>query len=451
MIIRAPLPLFRLSCWLLALMAFVQVLACCLALALRLETVRSSAPATSRDELRVTDASDGSASAHPSKSAVTAEPMVAGIGADDSKKTENSGSVAANTPDNAVARDHAPNALRSGSFDVAQDHPPRGEQSQDINLDRALAEIEKAEQARKLSRLPEPSPLAVPSIADPVTERLVKEARTARMADDMIHAIPKLQEALQHSPDDANVLYELGQVHESMGVNDRATEFYQRVFELGTEKAGALYVQAAQKLRDGFEQPEDKKLRLGRVRVFRDPRIDEGQRVILTIPVQSLPGESINDKDLEVQVHLFDEVGETKELQPAATDLAKIEFKWVSGARDWATGEELLQVSYTILPQTPQQKHLFGERRYHGQVVELSYKGELIDALAWPRVLAHRMNKPEQSPDFSQQDLPPGENPVNPLLPNLGAVEATQSQGVPPIGEVEPLPVPPDAMALPKP
>lgn len=436
---RASAPLFRLSCWLLGLMAFVQVLACCVGLVMRVEKRRLS---VDRDH-ELTSVSRPSEAATVSSAAAKPAISPTNQGLNDSAPPRPSGASDSDPKQAVVSPSELGTQPDSMPADTAKAH---GDTTQEVNLDRALAEIEKAEQARKLANLPSPSPLAVPLIADPVTERLVKEARQARLADDMIQAIPKLQEALQHSPDDANVLFELGLAHESMGVNDRATEYYQRVFELGTVKAGALYVQAAQKLRDGFEQPEDKKIRLGRVRVFRDERCEQGQRVILTIPVQSVPGEAISDRDLEVRVHLFDEVGETKELQPAATDLSKIEFKWVSGARDWLTGEELLQVSYTILPQTPQQKHLFGERRYHGQVVELTYKGELIDALAWPRVLAHRMNKPEQSPDFSQQDLPAGENPVNPLLPGLPPQDAaTPAVGVP-NGGLPPLPVPPDAL-----
>ncbi len=269
--------------------------------------------------------------------------------------------------------------------------------------------------------LPAPRPLANPNIADPVCERLVNEARAARFSEDMMSAITKLEQANSINPNEPNTLFELGLVHETMGIYDRAASYFHQVFSMGTSGAGSLYQQAAMKLRDGFEQPQDKinRIVLGRPRVFKDPDNSKGQRVVLTIPVQSIPGEVIEGRDLEVAVNFFDEVGAKKDIAAAATDVCKIDYRWVSEPTDWQSGEELLRVSYTIPPQDLQQEHLFGERKYYGQVVELSYKGELIDAQAWPRILAHKLNKPEQSPMILDQELPTDYNHENPLLPNI--------------------------------
>ncbi len=271
--------------------------------------------------------------------------------------------------------------------------------------------------------LPAPRPLTNPSISDPVCERLVNEARSARFSEDMMSAITKLEQAKSINPNEPNTLFEIGLVHESMGIYDRAASYFHQVFAMGTSGAGTLYQQAAMKLRDGFEQPQDKinRIVLGRARVFTDPDNSKGQRVVLTIPVQSIPGEVIESRDLEVTVNFFDEVGAKKEIAAAATEVCKIDYRWVTEPTDWQGGEELLRVSYTIPSQDLQQEHLFGERKYYGQVVELSYKGELIDAQAWPRILAHKLNKPEQSPMFLEQELPPDFNRENPLLPNVSA------------------------------
>ena len=133
-----------------------------------------------------------------------------------------------------------------------------------------------------------PTPLTAPQIADPRSERMVNEAREARVAGDMGRAIVKLEEALAQSPEDPSVHYELGLVHEQMGVFDTAATHYEKVFQMGVSGAGSLYEMAAAKLRDGFEQPADMlgKLSLGRVRIFNNPNHEGGQRVILTIPVQ---------------------------------------------------------------------------------------------------------------------------------------------------------------------
>lgn len=284
-----------------------------------------------------------------------------------------------------------------------------------------IPEIADVPPAVETRPLPAPRPLTEPPIADPKAEALVKEARKARIAEDMMSAITKLQEALQITPDEPNALYELGQVHEDMGIYDKAREYYHKLKEMGTTGAGTLYLKASDKLIAGFEQPQDKinRIVLGRSRVFKDPDRSEGEKVIISIPVQSIPGENIDPRDLEVTVNFFDEVGAQKEIKPYDANSSKVEYKWFTAPTDWETGEELLQVTYTIPPQDVQQEHIFGNKRYYGQVVELTYKGELIDAQAWPRILAHKLNKPDAAPVFLDQEMPPDYNPENPLLPNI--------------------------------
>ena len=62
----------------------------------------------------------------------------------------------------------------------------------------------------ELPPVPKPQEHGVPAIADPRSERLVKEGRTARIAGDMGLAIVKLEEALADSPEHPTVLFELG-------------------------------------------------------------------------------------------------------------------------------------------------------------------------------------------------------------------------------------------------
>lgn len=309
--------------------------------------------------------------------------------------------------------------------------------------------------------LPPPRPLLTPDVADPVTERLLKEAKSARVAEDMMSAITKLNQALQTSPNEANVLYELGLCHEAMGVYDRARQYYLQVYQLGTTVAGELYVHAAEKLKQGFEQPQDKinRIVLGRIRVFKDPNTESGERVILTIPIQSVPGEQIDGRDLELSPYFFNEVGGRKEITQADQVTSHIDSKWTTEPLDWATGEELLQITYTIPRQDRQQEHLFGDIRYYGQVIELKYKGELIDAQAWPRILAHKMNKPDAAPVFLDRELPEGYNPYNPLLPNAEFDEpnlnarpdySDHDLPPPPPDDLAPLPVPPEYQNLPQ-
>ena len=273
--------------------------------------------------------------------------------------------------------------------------------------------------------LPPPTPVAAPQVADPRSERMLNEARQARVAGDMGLAIVKLEEALSQSPDDPNVHYELGLVHEQMGVFDTAAAHYEKVFQMGVSGAGSLYELAAGKLRDGFEQPDAMvgKLALGRVRIFNDPKNEEGQRVVLTIPVQRAPGGEIDVADLAVSVTFFNRTskGEIVQLE----DKSWVTEQWASLPFDWAGGEENLRMNYVIPSQDSQTEHLFGARTYYGQVVSLLYKGEILDVQAWPRDLAAKIPRSPAVnhgdpilPEF-QDSLPPGFDPNLPLLPPL--------------------------------
>jgi len=272
---------------------------------------------------------------------------------------------------------------------------------------------------------PVPSPMTTPRIAAPRAERLVNEARVARVAGDMGRAIVKLEEALAQAPDDPSVHYELGLVHEQMGVFDTAATHYEKVFQLGASGAGTLYEKAAAKLRDGFEQPADMlgKLALGRVRIFNNPKYEGGQRVILTIPVQKGPAEEIDVAEIAVSVIFFNRTSKGEIIQ--LEDKSWVTEQWVTLPFDWAGGEENLRMTYTIPPQDNQTEHLFGGHTYYGQVVSLLYKDEVLDVQAWPRDLAARIPKPPAAgpgdtmlPEFQDQ-LPPDFDPNMPLLPVL--------------------------------
>ena len=271
----------------------------------------------------------------------------------------------------------------------------------------------------------EPTPVAPPRIAEPRAERLVNDARVARVAGDMGLAIIKLEEAEMQAPDDPSVQYELGLVHEQMGVFDRAAKHYEKVFQMGATVAGSLYEAAAAKLRDGFEQPADMlgKLSLGRIRIFNNPQHEDGQRVILTIPVQKGPAGAIDVADIAVSVIFFNRTSKGDIIQ--LEDKSWVKEQWVTLPFDWAGGEESLRMTYTIPPQDNQTEHLFGERTYYGQVVSLLYKNEVLDVQAWPRDLAARIPRSPTTapgdtllPEF-QDKLPPDFDPANPLLPAL--------------------------------
>jgi hypothetical protein len=272
--------------------------------------------------------------------------------------------------------------------------------------------------------IPEPKPLATPAIADPRTERLVNEARAARVAGDMGMAIVKLEEALKQSPKEPNTLYELGLVHELMGVYDQSSIYYEQVFQLGVTGSGELYKAAAAKLRDGFEQNGEMsgKIALGRVRIFKDPDATGGELAVLSIPVLKAPDQEVQSSDIEVSVRFFNKTSNGKIVE--LEDESWANANWVTLPFDWAAGEETLRVTYRIPNRDLQTTHLFGKLEYYGQVATLSYKGEILDVQAWPRDLAAKIGQPEGNrnpsdslPEFLDRDsLPPNFDPDIPLL-----------------------------------
>ncbi len=271
----------------------------------------------------------------------------------------------------------------------------------------------------------EAEPVNMPPAVSDKSAQLVADAKEARVAGDMGKAIMKLEEAIKQAPEDPNVLYEMGLVHEQMGVYDRASQYYELVFQMGLTDAGVLYEIAAKKLSEGFAQPADMrgKISLGRVRYFHNPSHKSGERVILTIPIQKGPKEDINASDIAVEVRFFNRTnrGDIVELD----DPSWASDRWVTLPFDWAGGEESLRMTYTIPRQDTKTEHLFGERKYYGQIVTLTYQGEVMDVQAWPRDLAAKITQPpiagmgEFLAPEHLDSLPSDFDPTIPLLPTL--------------------------------
>jgi hypothetical protein len=298
--------------------------------------------------------------------------------------------------------------------------------------------------------LPPARPLVAPPIADPVVERLVKEARIARVAGDMATAIVKLGEARDSAPKDPSVLYEQGLVYEAMAafdprLADQASDAYLAVMALGVTEAGALYPLAAAKIRDGISMPADLRgeLALGLPRVFPDDPNVDGERVVVTVPVQAAPGTEIAADDLVVKVQFYESTMAEgrKQIQPAAEGLCETVHEWVSGEFDFVGGEETLRVTYTLPPQELQQEHLFGKRSYYGQTVEVFFKGELIDTHAAPRHLSSRIGGGARPADDGPQFLTPDMIDNGSVLPTLeGDFLPEMPDLINPDGSIPPLP-----------
>lgn len=246
----------------------------------------------------------------------------------------------------------------------------------------------------------------VPSeIANPRVERLVQEARNLHLEGDMMRAMLKLDEAARIDPAECAVIYQKGILFEDMGVFTRAADQYQQIQQMGLMKAGAYFNLAAKKLTKGMDTASVRRstIAIGPMKVNKGSELDRGHRIEVAVTLLARPDHIIQSDDVEVQVHFYDKVN-GGDIQKAASN-AKIDPSWSDAKVDWrdAGNEETLRVSYTIPTGDLAEEHLLGRREFYGYVVELLYKGEVVDQQAYPRRL-HSIHAGKMTPVY-QDDL----------------------------------------------
>ena len=261
-----------------------------------------------------------------------------------------------------------------------------------------------------------PSGYGSSMIADPVAERLVRESRALQLDGDMMRAMLKLDEAARRDPSEAAVIYHQGLLFEEMGLYTKAADQYQQVQQMGI-KAGAYFRLSAKKLTKGMDVAQVHRPIISIGPMYARPANGAmaSKQTNVAITILARPDKTINPADVHVQVHFYDKLndGEIKK----ASSLAKIDYAWDEPA-DWkgASREETVHFSYAIAELDLAEAHLFGRREFYGYVVELVYKGEMIDQQASPRRL-NSIHGNHISPQYNHQ-LPwlPGDQ--NSLLPS---------------------------------
>ena len=230
---------------------------------------------------------------------------------------------------------------------------------------------------------------SAPPVLDPVLERLLKEASDARVRGDLYLAHNKLSEAQLHDPENPNVLYGLGANYEEFGVYEKAAPYFLAVYKKGLMKAGSLYTKAAIKLASGSRVEIKDLARLGWGRMTTPVRDANGEKRTLILPVKVTPNREFDPDLFNPVVRFYEEVD--GQVVPALIQQGGNDHgsEWVTGVRDWKDidGEEMAEVWYDVPNQDPATGLLFGERKFHGFVAELYYDGRLVDICAQPRTL----------------------------------------------------------------
>jgi hypothetical protein len=373
-------PTFGIACWLLALLAFVQLITVGTAL-----TVRSGSPSQTTSVMAHHAPPIVSVSDEPLKIR-TLKQILADAGTckvsemPTDLKTSN-----AHDPVKVSARSESATSVSDSSYARAHAHA---------------------------------NPLS--TIANPRVERLLQEARNLHLEGDVMRAMLKLDEAGRIDPAECAVIYQKGILFEDMGSYTRAADQYQQIQQMGLLKAGAYYSLAANKLTKGMDTASVRRntIAIGPMKVRKLLGMDAGKCVEVAVTLLARPDRVIQPDDVEVQVYFYDKVN-GGEIKKAAAN-ASISPCWMDDKVDWldAGNEETLKVAYRIPQGDLAEEHLLGRREFYGCVVELLYKGEVVDQQACPRRLnsIHRQETPvDYQQDFGMPWIPGDDND---LLPN---------------------------------
>jgi len=213
-------------------------------------------------------------------------------------------------------------------------------------------------------------------------EKLVSEARGLHLAGDVVRAVVKLEEAEIIAPKEPAIIYRRALIFEDMRNWERAGDEYDKLFALGPE-IGEYYDIATDKIANGVKDaPDVVPFQLGNV-VQRVNSDKLGAKLV--VPVRKLTEREIEPSQIDVRIFFYDIV-DNKEVQPVPQQREEnIQKRWIANPADWIdNNEESAEAIYQLPTMELADVHLFGERRYFGYVVELYYKGELMDQSAYP-------------------------------------------------------------------
>ncbi|MFT6178642.1 MAG: hypothetical protein ACJA1W_000983, partial [Akkermansiaceae bacterium] len=147
-----------------------------------------------------------------------------------------------------------------------------------------------------------------PPVLDPVVEELLKGARDARIQGDHALAHSKLSEAQLKAPEDPNVLYGLGVNFEDLGITDKATVYYKAIYKAGPEVAGSLFEKAAIRLAHGLVPNVKDLAKLGWGRMTTPSRVDGGEKRTMILPVHVSPTKNFDPMLFKPRVRFYEEV-----------------------------------------------------------------------------------------------------------------------------------------------
>ena len=188
-------------------------------------------------------------------------------------------------------------------------------------------------------------------------------------------------------PEHPRILSEIASTYSQLGLEGKAATYWERVYRLGEERAGAFFDMADMVLKGKQLEPvlhKDSLLSIGDIAEIRDTEISAGERITLRVQINAKPGTQPVGAEMALLVYFYDLV-DGKQFLPSTADTSE---SYISAPYDWLGGEnEQIEVSYYQPVFTTEEKRDLGERIYYGYIIELYYQDELQDVVAAPRKL----------------------------------------------------------------
>ncbi len=232
-------------------------------------------------------------------------------------------------------------------------------------------------------------------INDPLLDKIVATGEELRGTGNMQGALKALRTAEDALPDHPRVLAELAGTFSQMGLEQKALDYWERVYELGEENAGGYYALADMALKGNLASAAGTTsavLKIKNVSVEKIPTTeDEGEKVVLSVVVDGDNKVRPSGAEMEMSVYFFDKV-DGKVIDATTADTTQ---EFPSEPYDWQGGSsETVNVIYHQPVFTIEQKRELGKRVYHGYVIELYYREQLQDTVAEPQELLEIHTEP---------------------------------------------------------
>ena len=252
-----------------------------------------------------------------------------------------------------------------------------------------------------------PSMLIEPRLGAPTLrsawQDLLEQSRAAGAKGEMENAIKLLELAESQVPQQPAALAEIAVQMEKCAPPERALKLWSRVHQFGVS-AGVYYAAADAKLSllntkatdaASASNKTDPSLNSGPLRFGKflskeiQGSLPERRLFTLSVPVKKITHDTVQVKDVSIQVQFYDQVnGRMLERTNAS-----LRWKWASAPVDWLEDSiEILNVDYRQTPSGGE------ERRYFGYVASVYYQDKLLDSRSDPVRLGQQYPPPRLLP-----------------------------------------------------